>query len=207
MNSNTNPNFWFTADTHFGTDSNNILKREMRPFANTTQYADEQVKIWNQQVGKDDFVYVIGDFCNYNREEKDYMGGLAISRLLNGNIILLTGNSEERVIAEEFDGDFDKFRDMLINSATFNFHEVKKNEYTHICGQKFFLTHKPTDHDKQYPTLFGHFHRTGGLWRPYGLNVGVDLNHFKLYSSYDIMDLMEQKHRWWDDDPDNNCFD
>ena len=203
-------NFWYTADTHFGIDSNNIITREMRPFSNTTEMTNEIVKIWNKQISNDDIIYVIGDFCNYNAQEKDWTGGLAVSGLINAHIILITGNSEERIITEQFGGDFDKFRDYLVNNSTLNFDDVKRNDYVQvgagIGAERFFLTHKPVDHDKRYPTLFGHVHRAGGLWRPYGLNVGIDLNHFRLYSDHDILELMEQKTKWWDDDPDNNCF-
>ena len=198
---------WYTADTHFGADSYDILQREMRPFRSPEEYAREQVRIWNGQVSQGDTIYVLGDFCNYNSREKDYRSGLAASGRIHAHIILVTGNSEERVIQAHFDGDFERFREYCLHEPEFNFDDVKRNAYALIGGEKFFLTHKPTDHDKQCLNLYGHTHRSGGLWRPYGFNVGVDLNHFRLFSDSDIMSLLEQKKAYWDSDPDNNCFD
>ena len=196
---------WYTADPHFGADSAEILIREMRPFRNPAEYASEQVRIWNEQAMPNDTIYVLGDFCNYNSTEKDYLSGLAVSRRIHARLILLTGNSEERVIQAHFDGDFDRFRAYCLHSDQCRFADIKRNTYTHIGGEKFFLTHKPTDHDRQCLNLFGHTHRAGGLWRPYGFNVGVDLNHFRLFSEDDILYLLEQKRAYWDEDPDNNC--
>ena len=56
---------------------------------------------------------------------------------------------------------------MTPTNAAFKFHDVLRDAYVNIRGEKFFLTHKPTDHDKKYQTLFGHTHRYGGLWNPF----------------------------------------
>lgn len=195
---------WYTADTHFGLDSNDIIQREMRPFRDIAEYTYNQITIWNSQVSQDDTIYVLGDFCNYNSYETNYNSGLAISKQINAHIVLLLGNSEERVIRTHFDGDFHQFREYCLNN--YNFDDVKENEYISISGKQFFLTHKPINHDPHCLNLFGHTHRAGGLWRPYGFNVGVDLNHFRLYSNLDIMNLLEQKRDYLDNDPDINCF-
>lgn len=198
---------WYTADTHFGTDSKAILVRDSRPYKNITEYTEDQVRIWNEQATEDDTIYVIGDFCNYCNKEKevDYMSGLAVSSRIRAHVILITGNNEDRVIANHFDGDFDKFREFCLNEPAFKFDDVKKNDYVTIDGRKFFLTHKPSDHADDCMTLFGHVHRGIGLWRPYGFNVGVDINHFRLFGDSDIKFLLEQKRNFWDSDPDVNC--
>lgn len=197
---------WYTADTHFGMDSQGIIDREMRPFRDIAEYTDEQVRIWNEQAAREDTIFVLGDFCNYNATEKDYLSGLAVSKRIDARVVLLLGNSEERVIRAHFGGDFEKFRDYCLHEPAFRFADVKKNAYTTICGQRFFMTHKPTDHDPQCLNLYGHTHRATGLWRPYGFNVGVDLNHFRLFGDEDIRNLLEQKNDYWDHDPDSNCF-
>lgn len=196
---------WFTADTHFGNDSNDILRREMRPFSSPAEYTAEQVRIWNEQASPDDTVYVIGDFCNSNSFEKDYISGLAVSRLVHAHLILITGNQEDRVISERFDGSFERFRDFCLDREQFHFDDVKRNDYVTVCGQKFFLVHYPADHDRQCLNLFGHTHRGGGLYRPYGFNVCTDLNHFRLFGEEEIRTLLDQK-TWWDHDPDILCM-
>lgn len=196
---------WYTADTHFGSDSNDILVRDMRPFKNIAEYTEEQVRIWNEQASYDDTIYVIGDFCNYNHHEKDYESGLAVSKLVNAHIVFIIGNSEERVINDHFGGDFNRFRDYCLMNPEFKFDDVLKNTYLDINGIRFFLTHRPVNHDKDCLNLFGHVHRGIGLWRPFGFNVGTDLNHFQLFGDDDIMFLMKQKKEYWDIDPDINC--
>ena len=195
---------WYTADPHFGVDSHVILEREMRPFKDISEYTREQVRIWNAQARPEDTVWVLGDFCNYNHLEKDYLSGLAVSGQIRARIRLITGNSEERVIAAHFGGDFERFRAYCLNTDGFRFDDVMRGAYTFICGEKFYLTHRPTDHDPRCLNLFGHTHRSTGLWKPFGFNVGVDLNHFRLFGEDDIRNLLEQKRSYWDHDPDNN---
>ncbi len=197
---------WYTADTHFGSDSHAILIRDMRPFGSIAEYTREQVRIWNEQAAPDDLIYALGDFCNFNYRETDWQSGLAVSAQIRARIILITGNSEERVIRTYFDGDFERFRACCLRDKRFRFEDVRKNAYVTICGERFFLTHKPTDHDPGCLNLYGHTHRSGGLWKRYGFNVGVDLNHFRLFGEDDIRILLDQKNGFWDHDPDNNCF-
>ena len=191
---------WYTADSHFGSDSFSVLKRDNRPFKDSAEYTAEQVRIWNEQASSNDTIYVIGDFCNYNATEKDYFSGLAVSRQINARIILITGNSEDRVIEAIFGGDFEKFREYCLTDPAFDFQDVMRDTFVEINGEKFFLTHKPTDHAKDRQTLFGHTHRYGGLWKSFGFNVGVDLNHFRLFSDDDIMYMLGQKKKYWDED-------
>lgn len=198
---------WYTADTHFGTDSKIVLFRENRPYKSISEYTEDQVRIWNEQASEDDTIYALGDFCNYCERENeiDYMSGLAVSAQIRARMILIIGNNEERVIAKYFGDDFERFREFCLNEPSFKFADVKKNDYITIEGQRFFLTHKPTDHADDCLTLFGHVHRGLGLYRPYGFNVGVDLNHFRLFGNSDIKLLLAQKRDWWDKDPDINC--
>ncbi len=197
---------FFTADTHFGSDSEAVLVRDNRPFKDINEYTKEQVRIWNEQATYDDTIYAIGDFCNCGpKDEKDFRSGLAISKQINAHIILIIGNNEQRAIDECFDGSFEKFREFCMTDPSCKFDDVKLNDYVDINGEKFFLTHKPTDHVDHCLNLFGHVHRGLGLWRPYGFNVGVDLNHFKLFSEDDIVYLLGQKKKYWDIDPDINC--
>ena len=191
---------WYTADSHFGSDSVTVLHRDNRLFKDNAEYTAEQVRIWNEQASSDDTIYVIGDFCNYNSTEKDYISGLAVSKQINAHIILITGNSEDRVIRDVFGGDYEKFREYCLTDPHFKFEDVIRNTYVTINGEKFFLTHKPTDHDKECQTLFGHTHRYGGLWKPFGFNVGVDLNHYRLFGDDDIMFMLGKKKIYWDED-------
>ena len=47
-----------------------------------------------------------------------------------------------------------------------------------IKDKEFYFVHKPYDYKKEYINLFGHVHSSGGIYKPFGLNVGCDLYHF-----------------------------
>ena len=95
---------FYTADTHFGSDSKEIMIRDNRPFKDINEYTEAQIKIWNEQASSDDTIYVIGDFCNCGpKVEKDFRSGLAVSKQINAHIILIIGNNEQRAIDDCFD--------------------------------------------------------------------------------------------------------
>ena len=52
----------FTADLHFGHE--NIIKFCSRPFDSVEAMNKALINNWNQAVGYDDDVYVLGDFTN-----------------------------------------------------------------------------------------------------------------------------------------------
>ena len=191
--------YFFTADQHFGDDSFNILEREMRPFKTPDESRDRQLETWNTQATDSDIIYAVGDFCNYNSLETNYESGLKVAALVKANIILITGNSEDRVIKNHFGGDFESFRVYCIEECGFS--EVRKEDYVTINGRRWHIVHKPVDCVDDCLNLYGHTHRGGGIYRPYGFNVGADLHHFRLVSEADLDNLLDQK-EWWDKDDD-----
>ena len=77
---------WYAADTHFGSESKEIMIRDNRPFKDIHEYTEAQVRIWNEQASSDDTIYVIGDFCNCGpNTEKDFRSGLAVSKRINAH--------------------------------------------------------------------------------------------------------------------------
>ena len=64
---------------------------------------------------------------------------------------------------------------------------------------EFYLTHKPFNFRKDYVNLFGHVHAAGGIYYPFGLNVGCDLHHFKLLGENEIFHFLGKKKEFWDD--------
>lgn len=64
--------------------------------------------------------------------------------------------------------------------------------------------HKPIEYNKDMKNLFGHVHRSCGLYKPWGINIGCDLNHFRLYSETDIDFLFKMKNKYWDTDKNVN---
>ncbi len=177
------------------------LKRENRPFKNWKTFYKKVIKLWNHQAKKGDIIYCIGDFVDYVPcRQNNCIYCLKLAKKINAKVILIIGNNEERFIRDCFENDFDKFRDFCINVG---FYDVKKEEYLEIDGISFYLIHRPCNHKNNYLNLFGHTHRATGLWKPYGINVGCDLNHFRLYDLKEIKRLLSLKEKYWDNDEDN----
>ncbi|MBP5491434.1 MAG: hypothetical protein J6Y08_01180 [Clostridiales bacterium] len=190
--------YFFTADLHFG--NNEIIGREARPFRDIKEFEDAFVKNVNEVATKDDTLYVIGDWVDYCGEFKsEPKETLEICRRLAPSVILIIGNNEQRMIKALYHDDFDEFkRDAMI----FGFADVLPSAYVEFSNERFYLIHKPADHIDGITNLFGHTHRSTGLWKPYGLNMCADLNHFRPFSESEILRLLAMKRDWWDNDPD-----
>lgn len=152
---------WFTSDTHFAKTGDKILRREMRPYKTIKEYCDDQIRIWNEQASKDDVIYHLGDMCNYNGTEKDFLPGLMLVQEVNAKVILIMGNNEERVMQYCFENNFEKFRDFCIRHG---FLDVKQNDTISIDGAKLYLVHRPIDCKPGMLNLYGHVHRQGGIF-------------------------------------------
>ena len=81
---------------------------------------------------------------------------------------------------------------------------IRSTEYVfqeriQLGNEKVYLVHS-----KEYLTLFWHVHHTCGLYKPFGFNVGTDLNHFRLYTENDIKWLEYEADKFWRKDLDTN---
>ncbi len=194
--------YFFTSDTHFGCDE--ILIRENRPFKDIKDFEKFIFNIWNIQAKETDIIYHLGDFVNYNKDNNTgWQKALENVKRVNAKIILIIGNNEQRIISDCFDNNFEAFRNYCKNIGFF---DVKEEDSLQIEDLNIYLNHFPKNHKENFLNLFGHTHRTTGLWKPYGLNVGCDLNHFYLFSEEEIKRLNSLKLKYWDKDEDNLCF-
>lgn len=196
---------YFTSDLHLGSDE--ILTRESRPFDNISAFQEYCFTLWNQRLTKKDTLWIIGDFINYNG--KYLLSEIEINNVfrsvnqIKAKVILILGNNEQRIVQEIFHNDYNYFRTYLIQLG---FYDVKEDAYLSFGNEHFYLNHFPSAHVDNCVNLFGHTHRVTGLWKPYGLNVGCDLNYFRAYSEKDILSLLSTKRKWWDNDIDNLCM-
>lgn len=78
---------FITADQHFY--HKRILK--YRPFATVEEMNREMIERWNEIVGKDDVVYVLGDFSLGRAEET-----IEVAHSLNGSKTLILGNHDRK---------------------------------------------------------------------------------------------------------------
>ena len=103
------------GDTHFC--HRNIIKYCCRPFSSVEEMNEELISKWNSVVGKNDIVYVVGDFALGGKDKI-----IKIGQRLNGRKRLILGNHDgaSRVTYQEiFEYVYDKpiiLEDFLIVS-------------------------------------------------------------------------------------------
>ena len=188
---------FFTSDTHFG--SNHAIIRENRAFKNYKKFDKYVISLWNKQTRKDDIIFHLGDFINYNHKDNNsWQKTLNYIKKIHAHVVLIIGNHEERLIESCFDNDFEKFKSYCLKLG---FYDVKKEEYLSFNNTSFYLNHYPINHKVGFQNLFGHTHRVTGLWKSFGINVGCDLNYYSLYSEQDILKIIKMKKKFWDNDP------
>ncbi|MBP2656742.1 MAG: phosphoesterase [Firmicutes bacterium] len=81
-------NIFMISDMHFG--HKHIIRYENRPFATVDEMDNTMIQNWNQMIGKDDVVFVLGDVSFYNKEKTTQ-----IIQSLHGYKTLIIGNHDE----------------------------------------------------------------------------------------------------------------
>lgn len=173
---------YFTSDTHFG-DSRFFFM--MRPFQNLDEMHNKIIESWNSKIDKDDEVYHLGDFATDDKY-------LDILKELNGNIHLIAGNHDHRIVSNKYEDKFASFTpegfgiDMdLINSAG--------------AKLELYLNHYPIKGKSDRFNLHGHIHSSYKVQKN-SINVGVDVWHFSPVSVDDIFMLYNAINSYYDED-------
>ena len=83
---------YYIADTHFGHDNVRSYDKEDR-FATKEERDNLIITNWNNTVGMEDNIYILGDFSWYNN-----LKTLDILRNLNGNKYLIRGNHDHKML-------------------------------------------------------------------------------------------------------------
>lgn len=138
---------FITSDHHFF--HGNIIKYCDRPFSSYQEMNEALINKWNSKVSPGDLVIHLGDFAFRGKAKE-------IRERLNGTIILIKGNHDRNVKAE--DG-FIIFEDRLIIN-------------------NMILTHHPL-HKEEIPNGFinihGHIHQH---YSYFGINVSVEKTNY-----------------------------
>jgi len=82
---------YYIADTHFG--HTNVLAFDNRPFKTIEEHDKNLIENWNNAVGMDDDVYILGDISWYNATKT-----IEILKSLNGRKHLITGNHDSKIL-------------------------------------------------------------------------------------------------------------
>lgn len=170
---------WLVSDLHFG--HKNIIHLQHRPYKSVEEMDQSIIDQWNSQVAKGDFVYVIGDFSFHN-----YKQTKAIIDKLNGQIVLIRGNHDERFTTHTF--------------ITMGIHDVYDYLVIKLGGIRVLMSHYPYREtwyktvwkkltgrfyyrrysqyflkDMGMPLIHGHFHN-GKLFKGRRINVAWDVS-------------------------------
>lgn len=174
---------FFTSDTHFNHDREFVYSP--RGFKTIQEMNGTLVKNWNETVGNDDDIYVLGDFFlgtdfNYIQE---------VLNKLNGRIHLVTGNHDTPSKITEY-------------TSWNNIVEIADALRIRYKKREFFLCHYPVltasleqDPNKAVINLFGHTHSKDKFYedRPYMYNVAVDANDNKPVEIEEILTAFNDK--------------
>ena len=128
---------FFLSDTHFG--HRNILCYEQRPFPDIEAMDAALIANWRRVVGRDDQVFLLGDFSFYNKERT-----MAITRELTGNKVLVMGNHDTHSPQWYLDCGF-----------------ALASPYPLVYEGFWLLSHEPLylNRNMPYANLFGHVHQ------------------------------------------------
>lgn len=183
-------NIYFTSDLHFGHEA--ILKYCNRPFANVEEMNQKLIENWNKKVPEDGLVFNLGDFA-----WGGYPFWKSIREQLNGKIILIKGNHDEKNLTQ--------------TGAQELFEFVTYQMKIQIEDRKIYLNHYPflcyagtyRDPNGLEYQAFGHVHSGPGakgmdierlsMLFPTQYDVGVDNNNYEPISWSEFNDKIGQQ--------------
>lgn len=153
-------NLFFTSDLHL--DHENVIEYCERPFTSIDAMNQIIIDNWNSVVGKNDYVFIAGDFCFGKIDKWRYY-----LNKLNGRKYLAAGNHDKSIP-----------RDMFLDvQHLFNI-IVKFDDELESDGMRFTVCHYPMlswyQSHRGSVQIFGHHH---------GKLSGKNLNNIKLMSN------------------------
>ena len=175
--------FW-TSDTHFG--HANIIRYTNRPYSDADEMNEDIIRIWNETVGVDDDVIIVGDFALGKIADT-----LPLVGFLNGHKTLICGNHDRPWDGHKktgtwyqkyLDAGFDEVytgRDTFYEQGAYVFDiggiAVKVSHFPYVGDSRHedrFTDWRPIDHGDWL--VHGHVH---DIWQVNGrqINVGWDV--------------------------------
>lgn len=135
---------FYISDLHFGHDA--IISFDNRPFMDAYENDYYIINNWNNAVGYDDDVYLLGDISWYGSTKT-----IEIFDKLNGNIHLIRGNHDNKVLKNP------KLRERFCEITDYK-------ELTDSKGNGLVLCHYPLiafkNHYYNWWHFYGHVHNT-----------------------------------------------
>ncbi|MCM1260623.1 MAG: phosphoesterase [Staphylococcus sp.] len=164
-----NKKIWLCADFHFG--HHKIIEYCNRPFKNTTEMNNTLIKNFNNVVGKNDVVFILGDLSWLNRKSTTQ-----IVKSLNGFKYLIKGNHDRK--GNQY------YRDM-------GFMEV----YDHpiFLNKNVVLSHEPINiKDAKIINIHGHTHHLdSGFGNGNNISVSVEKTNYRPVLLNNYLEFLE----------------
>lgn len=133
---------FYISDLHFG--HVNCIAFDSRPFKNIEYHDNELIRRWNDAVGIDDDVYILGDISWYNATKT-----IEIFEQLNGNKHLIKGNHDSKLLRSK------QLQELFVEICDYK--EIQFDDGTGIV-----LSHYPIpcfkNHFYGWYHLYGHVH-------------------------------------------------
>ncbi len=189
---------FFTSDLHLG--HANIIRYSARPFADVDEMDVALVDRWNETVGDEDDVWVLGDVAMGTLRDS-----LPLIELLRGRKVLVPGNHDrcwdgnskgvERWTQEYLDAGFDEIRQgpvrLEVAGSDGRARSVLLAHFPYrgdSQDEDRFVDQRPPD-DGHTLLLHGHVHES---WKVNGrmANVGVDVWDYRPVAESTLVDAL-----------------
>lgn len=161
---------FYTSDLHLG--NKNIIGYENRPWKTVEEMDAGLIYNWNQVVGRNDEVYVLGDFCF-----KGATKAIQYLECLNGHIHLIRGNHDHFMSQFSF-MEFAQFSQSVFNEGWYK-HMMDGEREVVLCHFPIMIWDGMRDRGSIH--LYGHTHSRPEEQHPHpdAYNVGVDVNNYR----------------------------
>ncbi len=163
----------YISDIHFG--HANIISLDKRPFLDITEMDEMLIKNWNNNVQKDDHVWILGDFCFRSQHNPAWY-----LKQLKGKKHLIIGNHDYNILrnpkAQEY---FESINDIKTISDNYNGNSIQ----VFMCH--YPIAEWPGFFNNNTYHLYGHIHNAKNdayhVMKKYdkAINVGCMLNNYK----------------------------
>lgn len=144
---------WFIGDTHFG--HRNIIRYCARPYDSIESMESALIANWNNVVGKEDRVFMLGDFALCGKEKI-----VEIGNKLHGKKVLILGNHEGASLKTYYGAGFEMIskypilvdgylishipqETSLYPNIHAHTHNTKENDSFHFCTSVEMIEYKP----------------------------------------------------------------
>ena len=176
---------YFTGGSHFSDEG--VIHDKLRPYKSSSEMNTQIINRWNYQAKRGDTIYHLGNFITYPdiqiRHSVSYWydGLRAVQSILAG-VVMITGEQENRFIAQEFGNDFESFRDYCRHLG---FVDVRRRVKLEIPDLGSITLGGYDKTDKESVQFIAETGRRN--FNPNAIELSCDNNNFNLYSENDLV--------------------